>query len=91
MACWVSVKLSERRGRGASMRMKRLLVFTMIIGMVLANGSAAGEVLYGLLPGTTFQKGCISPCLCPISISEEVTGTFLLIPEGPDPLFINYR
>jgi len=73
------------------MRMQRVLVLMMIIGMVLPNGSAAGEVLYGLLPGTTFQKGCFSPCLCPISISEEVTGTFLLIPEGPDPLFINYR
>ena len=73
------------------MRMQRVLVLMMIIGMVLPNGSGAGEVLYRLLPGTTFQKGCFSPCLCPISISEEVTGTFLLIPEGPDPLFINYR
>ncbi len=73
------------------MRMKGLSVLAITIGLILANRTATADVLYSLSPGTTFQEGCIGPCLCPVSLSETVTGTFLLVPAGSDPLFTHYN
>lgn len=70
--------------------MWRILVSLVMVGIAFTNGTAAA-VPYTLLPGTTFQEGCFGPCLCPISLSEEVTGTFILAPDTSDPLFTSYR
>ena len=72
--------------------MRAVKVFILVIGIMglFAGGAQAAETLYELSPGTTFQEGCVGPCLCPIMLSEEVTGTFLLVPAGSDPLFSNY-
>lgn len=66
-----------------------LLVIATVVFSV--SGPAAADVLYELTSGATFQEGCVGPCLCPIMLSEEVTGTFLLAPTGSDPLFTNYQ
>ena len=73
------------------MNAARVLVIGIgMLGLLVAGGAAA-DVLYELGPGATFQEGCIGPCLCPVQISEEVTGTFRLVPAGSDPLFVYYR
>ena len=64
---------------------------TIAIVGLFASGEAAADVLYQLGPGTMFQEGCVSPCLCPVTLPEEMTGTFLLVPAGSDPLFTNYQ
>jgi len=73
--------------------MRAVKVFILVIGIMglFADGAQAAETLYELSPGTTFQEGCVGPCLCPIMLLEEVTGTFLLVPAGSDPLFSNYK
>ncbi len=71
--------------------MKRLSVLSAIIGLILANGMATADILYTLAPDTTFQEGCVGPCLCPVMLSEVVTGTFILVPAGTDPLFTHYN
>lgn len=48
------------------------------------------DVLYTLATGSTFQEGCVAPCMCPVALSEAMTGTFLLVPAGSDPLFTHY-
>jgi hypothetical protein len=42
--------------------------------------TATNTVLYWLNPATTFEEGCIPPCLCPDMLPVPVTGTFLLTP-----------
>ncbi len=71
---------------------KRLVVMIpLIISVILASGTAIADVLYTLTPGTTFQEGCFGPCLCPVGIPNEVTGTFMLVPEGSDQSIASYH
>ena len=60
--------------RGSLMRAVK--VFVLVIGIMglSAGGAQAAETLYELSPGTTFQEGCVGPCLCPITLPEEMTG-----------------
>ena len=73
------------------MRIRNLLVLLSILSILLISRMAPADVLYTLEPGSTFQQGCSGPCLCPITLPQEVTGTFLLVPAGSDPLFTNYQ
>ncbi len=73
------------------MNTARAFVVAIAVLVSFAGGRATADVLYELGPGTTFQEGCVGPCLCPVQLSEEVTGTFLLVPAGSDPLFAYYR
>lgn len=73
------------------MRTWRLLLPSIVIGLILTNGIATADVLYTLTPGSTFQEGCVAPCMCPVRLPEVLTGTFRLIPAGFDPLFTNYN
>jgi len=73
------------------MRIWRLLVLSVVIGLILANGIAIADVLHTLTPGSTFQEGCVAPCMCPVTLPEVVTGTFVLVPAGSDPFFTNYN
>jgi hypothetical protein len=65
----------------------------LVIGEIglFADGAQAAETLYELSPGIPFQEGCVRPCLCPITLPEEMTWTFLLVPAGSDPLLTNYQ
>ena len=67
------------------------MILPFFFSAILTSAVAATEVPYRLIPGSTFQEGCVGPCLCPIGIEEEVTGTFTLTPAGSDPLFTNYN
>jgi hypothetical protein len=62
-----------------------------IAASALLSGMAQSQVLYTLEPSTTFQEGCVGPCMCPVMLSERVAGTFVLVPTAPDPLFANYN
>lgn len=73
------------------MRTWKLLLLSVIIGLILTNGMATADVLYTLTPGSSFQEGCVAPCMCPVRLPEVLTGTFLLVPAGSDPLFTNYN
>lgn len=72
------------------MRIRRLFLLSVVLGLILANGIAAADVPYTLAPGSIFQEGCIAPCMCPVRLPEVVTGIFLLTPAGSDPLFTHY-
>jgi hypothetical protein len=42
---------------------------------------------YDLLSGSTFQRGCFPPCLCPLGPKQSLTGDFVLVNLQPNPLF----
>jgi hypothetical protein len=70
----------------------RILFFSVLISMFLLCGTATAVVLYELVPGTSFQEGCVAPCMCPVMLSDEVSGTFLLTKQrSDDPWFARYR
>jgi len=46
--------------------------------------------LYRLERGSTFSRGCFSPCLCAIFRTEEIRGTYALTFDHSDPLFDYY-
>jgi len=49
--------------------------------LLLPGASSAQEQrVYRLGEATTYQEGCVSPCLCPIRFSTGVEGTFVLGP-----------
>ena len=60
----------------------RMAVFVL---MVLYSTQASGSVLYSLTSDTTFSEGCVFPCMCPVIVSEHVSGTFLMGDAEPDP------
>ena len=43
--------------------------------------------LYRLDDGSTFERGCFPPCMCPVMEQAPVRGTFRLTPAGSDGLF----
>jgi hypothetical protein len=73
------------------MRNRKVLVLLIAIASFLAAEIARADILYSLTPGTTLQEGCVGPCLCPVRFPEALTGTFLLVPAGSDPLFTYYN
>jgi len=73
------------------MRTWRPWVLSLVVGSILVSGIATADVLYTLSPGSTFQQGCVPPCLCPVSLPEALMGNFLLVPAGTDPLFTHYN
>jgi hypothetical protein len=73
------------------MKICRLFIVSTVMSIILASGIATAGVHHKLKPGTTFQEGCVPPCLCPVLISEEVIGTFTLVQERSIPLYARYR
>jgi hypothetical protein len=61
----------------------------------LAPAAAQGQAdsrgrLYRLTPASDIVEGCFAPCLCPISIEQDLRGRFVLIRTGVDPLYTQY-
>jgi hypothetical protein len=57
------------------------LLCGMTASIDVANAqSAGGSILYRLNPDSNFQRGCFPPCMCPVMLTEPVSGTFLLTP-----------
>jgi len=44
---------------------------------------------YGLEAPSSFQEGCLPPCLCPVLFYDTLVGTFDLTPVFPSPLGIS--
>jgi hypothetical protein len=66
----------------------------LLLGFVLAVNPAtaqttnvSGTTLYRLKSHSGFLQGCFGACLCPVSITEPVLGTFFLTPTGFDGVF----
>jgi hypothetical protein len=53
--------------------------------------ATASSVVHLLQEGSTYQRGCFAPCLCPILTEVPVRGTFGLTFAGSDGLFSAYR
>jgi len=60
--------------------------FLTLIGF----GQTANTTPYQLAPTSTYQEGCVSPCLCPVTIGQQITGSFELIPLNPSPMFSRF-
>lgn len=45
---------------------------------------------YLIQRGSAFAQGCFPPCLCPLLYSANVSGSFSLIEDGSNPLFMSF-
>jgi hypothetical protein len=81
---------------GALLRLRVVSTFwvLLLLGFVLAVKPAAAQTtnvssttLYRLKLNSGFLQGCFAPCMCPVSITEPVRGTFFLTPTGFDGVF----
>lgn len=66
-----------------------------VCAVAAATGGAKAQTvtntaLYQLNQDSSFEEGCIPPCLCPDIVPVPVTGTFLLTPTGYDGLYDDY-
>ena len=73
------------------MSSKKLSAVSVVLAMIAASSAVAATQVYCLGPGSTYQEGCVEPCLCPIWMSDETEGTFVMMDAGSDPLFTYYR
>ena len=83
------VPISARR-----MRPFALIVVLSLLALAAGISPLAAQtdpVVYRLDKGSTFQRGCFPPCLCPVMQTGTERGTFLLTHVGSDPMFENYR
>jgi hypothetical protein len=83
--------------------MRRHVWFRTLLAFVVTLAAAVGAAraqtdlattstgIYRLDKGSTFQRGCFEPCMCPMLVEVPVRGTFSLIPTGFDGLFQNYK
>ena len=76
---------------------KLLIKIAVAFGLLLAGlipafaqATPARQVVYKLDKGTQFQRGCFGPCMCPVLISSNARGTFILTHTGFDGLYDNY-
>ncbi len=73
------------------MTTRRLFLLIIVLSIHLVRAANAAEVPYELLPGTVYQEGCVGPCLCPVWISRDVTGTFTLTQTDPEQDYAVYQ
>jgi len=60
------------------------------LSLIGVGQDADHATLYELAPASTYQEGCVSPCLCPISINQHLVGSLNLIPLNPGPAFSRF-
>jgi hypothetical protein len=68
-----------------------LLAVMVLVSVGLVCATAEASVVYRLSRGSTYQEGCIAPCMCPVSMVGKIKGTFKLVQLTPTPLFTRYR
>jgi hypothetical protein len=58
----------------------------------MISPALAGDAptVYRLTSQSSFVQGCFPPCLCPLSLSQDVRGTLTLTPAETDPFFAHY-
>jgi hypothetical protein len=67
---------------------------TLWVTLFCVQFEAAGfnsALRYNLLPGASFQQGCVSPCMCFAFIDQELKGSFRLSCILSAPRFRVYR
>jgi hypothetical protein len=73
----------------------RLSIFRAALCLLLVGASApalaevdqADPIRYALGNGSTYQKGCLGPCACPVIESGVLHGSFILTYVTSDPLY----
>jgi hypothetical protein len=75
--------------------MAKSAVGLAVCAVAAATGGAKAQTvintaLYQLNQDSSFEEGCIPPCLCPDMVPVPVTGTFLLTRTGYDGLYDDY-
>jgi hypothetical protein len=92
-------RVSTCQGPGRWRKILLFLVKSALGAVVCALAAATGDAkaqtvtnaaLYQLNQNSSFEEGCIPPCLCPDMVPVPVTGTFLLTPTGYDGLYDVY-
>jgi N-acetylneuraminic acid mutarotase len=59
-------------------RFRVAISILFFLDVIVPASAYAQRVPYGLDPGSTFQRGCFPPCLCPIFATDKIQGTFTL-------------
>lgn len=57
---------------------------------LIGAGLNTDSTLYQLSADSTYQEGCVAPCMCPVSIARGISGTFKLIPLNPVAFYNRY-
>ncbi len=71
-------------------RFRLAIPLLLFLDVIVPTSAFAQRVTYGLNPGSTFQRGCFPPCLCPIFTTNKIQGTFTLEFIGSDGKFDQY-
>jgi hypothetical protein len=73
-------------------RFALLFAFAGLLAGAGFSQTTTSTVLYRLDAASNYQQGCFAPCLCPISLNEDLRGTFTLKFAYSDPAnFDHYR
>lgn len=70
------------------MHLLRVCTLT-VLSTICAAPAALGQTTYYLRQSTS-QQGCFIGCACLLTLKEPLTGSFVLTPSTPDPVFQNY-
>ncbi len=73
------------------MKACRSPILIIMLSILFIRGASGAAVPYELLPGTLYEEGCVAPCLCPVFISADVTGTFTLTQSEPEQDYAVYH
>ena len=57
---------------------------------LIGAGLKTDTTLYQLSADSTYQEGCVGPCMCPVTIPRMMSGTFKLIPIDPVAFYNRY-
>lgn len=57
---------------------------------LIGAGQKTNTTPYQLASASTSQEGCVGPCLCPVTIGRQLSGTFNLVQLNPSPPFDRY-
>jgi hypothetical protein len=76
--------------------MRRHAILFVVVMLLAAHGLAQAQTdasqtrFYRLTDKSLYQDGCFAPCLCPVLISNGITGTFRLTFASQDSLYTYY-
>lgn len=71
----------------SSVTIALVLLSLVVCTPVAAQSDETTRAVIRLLEGSTFQRGCFAPCMCPIMEQQPIEGTFALQALGFDGLF----
>lgn len=57
---------------------------------LIGAGLKTDTTFYRLSADSTYQEGCVAPCMCPVTVPRGMSGTFKLIPLSPVAFYARY-